>query len=257
MTFGASTTRSKDLPRRYRICERRESVVRRSNPVGRQRARRVLVRRAKFSLACAVVVSVLFAMDTAPKGLHGRSTALAQVPAARTPAADFVVSPQGNDRWSGRLADPGENDGPFATVARAHQAVRALLPTLNPRRHRARGAARWHLLSRRDAHVWARRFRCARRSRGVRGGAGRESGPQWRSSDHRLPHGRSQRPGSLDRGRSRRARRTVAFPATLCQRRPPSADEAAEARGIPHRISAGLHGRLSPESDEAVRLCPG
>ena len=92
------------------------------------------MRRAKFSLACAVVVSVLLAMDTAPKGLHGRSTALAQVPAARTPAADFVVSPQGNDRWSGRLADPGGNDGPFATVARAHQAVRALLRTLNPRR---------------------------------------------------------------------------------------------------------------------------
>ena len=38
---------------------------------------------------------------------------------------------------------------------------------------------------------------------------------------------------------------------------PPTADEAAEAGGVPHRISARLHRRLSPESDQAVRLCPG
>ncbi|MBM3335685.1 right-handed parallel beta-helix repeat-containing protein, partial [Candidatus Sumerlaeota bacterium] len=44
-------------------------------------------------------------------------------------AADFFVSPQGKDTWSGKLADPGENDGPFATVARAREAVRGLLKT--------------------------------------------------------------------------------------------------------------------------------
>jgi inosine-uridine nucleoside N-ribohydrolase len=43
-------------------------------------------------------------------------------------AADFHVSPGGNDRWSGRLARPldGGGDGPFATLARARDAVREL-----------------------------------------------------------------------------------------------------------------------------------
>ncbi len=41
--------------------------------------------------------------------------------------ADFFVSPQGQDRWSGRRADPGGGEGPFATVSRARQAVRELL----------------------------------------------------------------------------------------------------------------------------------
>jgi len=59
-------------------------------------------------------------------------TALATgaVAAGRSPgAADFYVSTRGNDRWSGKLADPGAQDGPFATVARARDAVRALLKT--------------------------------------------------------------------------------------------------------------------------------
>ena len=43
-----------------------------------------------------------------------------------TAKADFFVSPKGDDRWSGRLADPGDGDGPFATVARAREAVRTL-----------------------------------------------------------------------------------------------------------------------------------
>src|SRR4030095_11924568 len=42
---------------------------------------------------------------------------------------DFFVSPRGNDSWSGKLADPGENDGPFATVQHARDSVRALLKT--------------------------------------------------------------------------------------------------------------------------------
>ena len=43
--------------------------------------------------------------------------------------ADFFVSLQGRDQWSGHLAAPTGNDGPFATVARARDAVRALLKT--------------------------------------------------------------------------------------------------------------------------------
>ena len=41
----------------------------------------------------------------------------------------FLRLSAGPGPWSGRLADPGENDGPFATVARARDAVRALLKT--------------------------------------------------------------------------------------------------------------------------------
>jgi hypothetical protein len=48
--------------------------------------------------------------------------------------ADFFVSPRGNDRWSGRLAEPGPNDGPFASVERARDAVRALRKAQKDRR---------------------------------------------------------------------------------------------------------------------------
>lgn len=44
------------------------------------------------------------------------------------PDADFFVAPNGNDSWSGKLAapNPAGSDGPFATLARARDAVRAL-----------------------------------------------------------------------------------------------------------------------------------
>ena len=40
----------------------------------------------------------------------------------------FYVATDGNDAWSGRLAEPNRNetDGPFATVVRARDAVREL-----------------------------------------------------------------------------------------------------------------------------------
>ncbi len=47
-------------------------------------------------------------------------------PANSTSKADFFVSPRGNDNWAGRSAEPGENDGPFATIGRAQQAVRTI-----------------------------------------------------------------------------------------------------------------------------------
>ena len=37
---------------------------------------------------------------------------------------DLFVSPTGNDDWSGTAADPAEDDGPFATIERAIDAVR-------------------------------------------------------------------------------------------------------------------------------------
>lgn len=47
--------------------------------------------------------------------------------------ADFYVSPQGNDGWSGRLAEPKGNEGPFATIKRAQEAVQVLLKTQQER----------------------------------------------------------------------------------------------------------------------------
>ncbi len=41
-------------------------------------------------------------------------------------AADFYVAANGSDDWSGKLAEPTGSDGPFATLERARDAVRAL-----------------------------------------------------------------------------------------------------------------------------------
>ena len=61
----------------------------------------------------------------------------AMTPYGNSGLADFFVSPRGKDTWSGRLADPRENDGPFATVSRAREAVQGLLKTQEePRRVR-------------------------------------------------------------------------------------------------------------------------
>ena len=38
----------------------------------------------------------------------------------------FYVSSKGNDSWSGKLAEPGKKDGPFATPVRARNAIREL-----------------------------------------------------------------------------------------------------------------------------------
>ncbi len=57
---------------------------------------------------------------------------------AQAPPADFFVSPNGNDSWSGKLAAPNaaHTDGPFASPARAQAALRELLkmdPKKQPR----------------------------------------------------------------------------------------------------------------------------
>jgi hypothetical protein len=68
---------------------------------------------------------------------HAWLQEVAALPLRNPGAPDFFVSPQGKDWWSGKLADPGENDGPFATVGRAREAVRALLKAQKePRRVR-------------------------------------------------------------------------------------------------------------------------
>lgn len=46
--------------------------------------------------------------------------------------ADFYVAVNGNDRWSGTLASPNEDetDGPFATIVKAQEVVKALKATV-------------------------------------------------------------------------------------------------------------------------------
>jgi hypothetical protein len=78
-------------------------------------------------------LSLLLAAACSPAWPEG----VAATPAGSPGAADFFVSPRGKDTWSGKLADPGASDGPFATVARAREAVRALRKALKePRRVR-------------------------------------------------------------------------------------------------------------------------
>ena len=70
----------------------------------------------------------------------------AQTALASTQTVDFFVSPQGQDRWSGRLADPDGTNGPFATVSRARDAVRALVKSRKkpqPLRVVLRGGTYW------------------------------------------------------------------------------------------------------------------
>ena len=53
----------------------------------------------------------------------------------RTKGKVFYVSPLGNDAWSGKLAEPNRagTDGPFATLTRARDAIRAM-PARQPLR---------------------------------------------------------------------------------------------------------------------------
>ena len=172
-------------------------------------------------------------------------------------AADFFVSPRGKDTWSGKLADPGKDDGPFATVARAREAVRALLKTLDRPATRPRRPACRDVLPRLAAGVRARGFRDPERSRGLCRGGGREGHPERGTPPPGRSLGRGQRPQGMDGGPPRGEGRELAVPATLRRRRAPAADEAAEARGVPDRIAAGLYRRLPPEPDQAVRLRRG
>ncbi len=56
------------------------------------------------------------------------NTGAAPTPAAPAPATVFHVAPDGNDAWTGKPAAPNaaKTDGPFATLERARDAVRAL-----------------------------------------------------------------------------------------------------------------------------------
>ncbi len=74
------------------------------------------MRIARCCEACLLIVVLL----------AGCPVAAAAVASAATDSADFYVATTGRDDWSGRLPAPNEarTDGPFATIARARDAVR-------------------------------------------------------------------------------------------------------------------------------------
>src|SRR6185503_11338346 len=88
--------------------------------------RRASMRLGNTSLISAAVLLAVFLLLCVPYWLQG--SAFAAEPVARA-EADFFVSPQGKDTWSGRVPEPDAGDGPFATIARAKQAVRELRKT--------------------------------------------------------------------------------------------------------------------------------
>ena len=74
----------------------------------------------------AITTGVLLATVTGPSRADQTSVGTAGKLAADR-AAELFVSPQGNDAWSGRQAEPNaaKTDGPLATVHRAQQIVRS------------------------------------------------------------------------------------------------------------------------------------
>ncbi len=73
----------------------------------------------------AAALSLLLGLP-AP-GSRAACAATAAGPEMPSPAsAAFFVAPNGKDAWSGRKAAPAGDDGPFATVARARDAIREL-----------------------------------------------------------------------------------------------------------------------------------
>ena len=106
----------------------------------------------------------------------------------QTPQHELYVSTQGNDRWSGKLAEPNaeRTDGPFATPGKARDVIRAARrqgELAGPVTVWLRGALPAH----RTAHVHARR-RLARHLRGLRQ---RAASSRRCTAHHRLAHGGS------------------------------------------------------------------
>src|SRR5690242_13421202 len=73
--------------------------------------------------AGVVLASVSLGMAAVPNRSDTNSTLSTSPPHHEEKV--FYVSPKGKDRWSGEWAEPRKNEGPFATIGRARDAVRA------------------------------------------------------------------------------------------------------------------------------------
>jgi hypothetical protein len=78
-------------------------------------------------MVAPVKLSLLLAAACSQACLQGA----AATPAGNSGGADFFVSPLGDDTWSGKSAKRAGNDGPFATLTHARDAVRALKKNRN------------------------------------------------------------------------------------------------------------------------------
>jgi len=87
-----------------------------------------VVRNRTHSFVRLVGVGMVLAVASV-QNVKGEHPASADKYVSGVKHVDFFVSPHGNDAWSGRLSDPSTTDGPFATLERARDAIRALRRT--------------------------------------------------------------------------------------------------------------------------------
>jgi len=82
--------------------------------------------RPAMSAFIAMVGGLIFTLVGVQASSEASVSGAAGESGARPGVVVFYVSPRGNDAWSGRLSDPNATDGPFATLERARDAIRAL-----------------------------------------------------------------------------------------------------------------------------------
>ncbi len=96
--------------------------------------------KAKRSLHLPALIIITLSLVAFGRG-RSWSPIMAMEPGGLSPAANpqakgtvFYVSRAGNDAWSGKLAEPNAagTDGPFATLARSRDAIRAMQPLRKP-----------------------------------------------------------------------------------------------------------------------------
>ncbi len=88
-----------------------------------------LTAKTKYIALC-LTLTLLCQLSASPQGRFLRGEVWKDYTLADK-KADFYVSTKGNDAWSGKIADPNSTatDGPFATIQRAREAIRALKTT--------------------------------------------------------------------------------------------------------------------------------
>ncbi len=85
----------------------------------------------KSAFLAILIIAILILLTQVPRFTPLPVLEAAAAPNSKVPhpkGTVFFVSPRGSDAWSGKLAEPNRagTDGPFSTVARARDAIRAL-----------------------------------------------------------------------------------------------------------------------------------